>query len=183
MKYSYFLLFFIVFCYSCETTKQYLYATEADYPAVRKANPRAIITIDPRELWPGRVDSLWNAQVDVVEKYRNSPLWDWRDDPPAATGSSSSSSSSSGSSSSSSSGVSSDCTCKGIPLYGNVEVVNAGATFKVRIENSGFANLEVRTTIGSPSRCGEWRFVQGGADFTIEYVIGFEDFTIRFLNY
>jgi hypothetical protein len=73
------------------------------------------------------------------------------------------------------------CTCKGIPLYGRVKVVQSmQADFRVQVVSS-FADLLV-TKCTSPLRCGEWEFVEGSADFTIVYVSSFPDFTISFVT-
>jgi|GEM_PF-1378773 len=76
--------------------------------------------------------------------------------------------------------ITKDCKCGSTKLYGDVQVVNSGGWFKVKISNP--ATLDVRRVTGKPSRCGDWRFVHNGADFTIQFVDENEDFTIRFVN-
>jgi len=76
--------------------------------------------------------------------------------------------------------ITKDCKCGSTKLYGDVQVVTSGGWFKVKISNP--ATLDVRRVTGKPSRCGDWRFVYGGADFTIQFVDDNEDFTIRFVN-
>ena len=64
------------------------------------------------------------------------------------------------------------CTCKGIPLYGRVKVVQSmSADFRVEVVSS-FADLLV-TKCTSPFRCGEWEFVSSFPDFTISFVSSF----------
>ncbi len=74
-----------------------------------------------------------------------------------------------------------NCTCNGIPLYGNVEVVNSNADFRVQIVNS-FENLMVEKVNSNALKCGEWIFVNSNADFTIEFVNSNPDFTIRYVE-
>ncbi len=75
-----------------------------------------------------------------------------------------------------------NCTCKGIPLYGKVKVMdNSFADFDVRITN-GFPDLDVEVVKAFPNECGKWEFVEAFADFSVRFVEGFEDFTIRFVE-
>lgn len=74
-----------------------------------------------------------------------------------------------------------NCTFNGIPLYGNVEVVNSNADFRVQIVNS-FENLMVEKVNSNALKCGEWIFVNSNADFTIEFVNSNPDFTIRYVE-
>lgn len=74
-----------------------------------------------------------------------------------------------------------DCTCKGIPLYGKVKVVEDFADFKVEIVSS-FPDLKVKKVSSFPDDCGEWEFVDSFPDFTIQYVESFPDFTIQFVE-
>jgi hypothetical protein len=36
--------------------------------------------------------------------------------------------------------------------------------------------------VGTPSQCGEWRWVNSKEDFSIRFVDKWEDFTIRFVG-
>lgn len=74
-----------------------------------------------------------------------------------------------------------DCTCKEIPLWGNVRVVQANADLKVQIVNS-LQDLSVDTTRLKPSRCGEWRMVTFGEDFTVQFVDALPDISIKFVR-
>lgn len=76
--------------------------------------------------------------------------------------------------------IGSDCTFRGKKLFGTVRAVQAFGMFKVRISQT--PNLRVETVKHNPFRCGEWRMVQAGEDFTIEFVQAGEDFTIEFVN-
>lgn len=73
------------------------------------------------------------------------------------------------------------CSCEGIPLYGNVKVVTSHPTFKVKVVDA-LADMDIRLIDYTPSRCGEWRFVDGCEDFSIQFVEYFEDFSICFVD-
>jgi hypothetical protein len=74
------------------------------------------------------------------------------------------------------------CTCKGKQLYGRVKIVDFNPDFKVKIVES-MEDLKVTVRTGVTSRCGEWTFTDGAADFTIQYVDFNPDFTIKLINY
>lgn len=62
-----------------------------------------------------------------------------------------------------------DCTLKGIPLHGNVQVVDKAADFKVKMVNDA-PDLTIVSS-KNPEKCGEWQFVtSGNHDFTVEFV-------------
>ena len=73
--------------------------------------------------------------------------------------------------------IAEDCAFGGVPLYGNVRIVEHFGDFKVRkVEH--FGDLKVKySPFGTD--CGEWRLVDVGEDFTVEFVIIGEDFTIE----
>ena len=74
-----------------------------------------------------------------------------------------------------------NCTCKEIPLYGKVRVMdNAFADFDVKIVEA-FPDINVQKVEVAASECGQWQFVEYGEDFTIRYVEAFPDFSIRFV--
>jgi hypothetical protein len=77
--------------------------------------------------------------------------------------------------------ITKDCKCKNIPLTGRVRVVKRLATFQVQIVNA-LPDLEVKIVPSLPKDCGEWQFVDGLEDFSIEYVDALPDFTIRFVD-
>lgn len=74
-----------------------------------------------------------------------------------------------------------NCTCKGIPLYGKVKVVESFADFDVRVVEA-FSDLDVQVVTAFPNECGKWEFVDAFPDFTIRYVEAFSDFDIRFVE-
>ncbi|MDR1371822.1 MAG: hypothetical protein LBJ17_01655 [Dysgonamonadaceae bacterium] len=82
-----------------------------------------------------------------------------------------------------------DCKCKGIPLFGKVKVVGAGAKadFLVHITSErASAKLRVKSVSRTPSKCGEWEFVDSSsdADFRVRFVDASRerDFTICFVE-
>ncbi|WP_089412422.1 hypothetical protein [Amphiplicatus metriothermophilus] len=74
-----------------------------------------------------------------------------------------------------------DCTLKGLPLRGDVQVVDSFPDLKVQIVES-FPDLKVKAVESFPDDCGEWRFVDSFPDFKIQYVDSFPDLTIRFVE-
>lgn len=75
------------------------------------------------------------------------------------------------------------CTYDGVPLHGQVEIVEFGADFLVR-EVSVNPDLRVEAVEFAPTSCGQWEFVDFGADFTVEFVqVGLGDFTISFVDF
>ena len=78
--------------------------------------------------------------------------------------------------------VTGDCKCKGIPLKGNVRIVNANEDFKVRIVNTN-EDLIVDTSWGLITKCGQWRIVNANEDFKVRIVNTSEDFKIRIVTF
>ena len=75
-----------------------------------------------------------------------------------------------------------NCTCKEIPLYGKVRVIDYPyADFEVKIVE-GFPDINVQKVEVAASECCQWQFVEYGEDFTIQYVDVFPDFSIRFVT-
>lgn len=74
-----------------------------------------------------------------------------------------------------------ECTYNGIPLWGDVKIVESFADFEVRIDNS-FTDLSVCLINTTPRECGEWRIVNSFEDFSISIVSSFEDFSISIVN-
>lgn len=74
-----------------------------------------------------------------------------------------------------------NCTFNGKPLYGKVQIVDGAANFKVQVTEY-IPDLKVLIVEHFPDDCGEWMVVDGGADFTIQFVDGGADFTIRFVE-
>ena len=77
--------------------------------------------------------------------------------------------------------VSSNCTFKGKPLYGKVQIVNSFPDFKVKRVNS-FEDIKVKQVTSFPTTCGKWQFVNSFPDFKVQFVDSFEDFSIRYVN-
>ena len=66
--------------------------------------------------------------------------------------------------------ITEDCTFNGIPLHGNVQIV----------EN--FADIKVQVVDNFPDDCGQWEFVENFPDFKIQFVDSFPDIKIRFVE-
>ncbi len=79
--------------------------------------------------------------------------------------------------------VESDCTYKGIKLYGRVRVVDTfnRADLKVRFVKS-YADIRVRLVDSFANSCGRWRYVDSFEDFTIIIVDSFEDVRVKIVN-
>lgn len=77
--------------------------------------------------------------------------------------------------------VSSNCTYKGVPLYGKVKVVSSFEDFKVK-KVSSFEDLKVKEVSSFPDRCGRWKYVDSFEDFKIKFVDSFEDFSIKYVD-
>jgi hypothetical protein len=74
-----------------------------------------------------------------------------------------------------------DCTCNGVPLYGNVKIVESFADFDVKVVTS-FEDLDVKVVESFPDECGKWKFVTSFPDFTVRFVESFPDFTIKYVT-
>jgi|TARA_R100000455_G_C6246932_1_gene104438 hypothetical protein len=77
--------------------------------------------------------------------------------------------------------VSEACTFNGIPLYGEVEIVESFADIQVQVVDS-FPDLRVKTVESFADSCGEWEFVDSFPDFTVEFVSSFGDIKIEFVE-
>lgn len=77
--------------------------------------------------------------------------------------------------------VGKDCTFKGVPLKGKVQVVDSFPDFKVQVVSS-FPDLKVKTVEHFPDDCGEWQFVDSFPDFKIKFVNSFPDFKIKMVD-
>jgi hypothetical protein len=74
-----------------------------------------------------------------------------------------------------------NCHYQGIPLWGEVEVVDSFPDIKVKIVGS-FAELEVEIVESFPEACGQWQWVDSFPDFTIQFVESFPDLTIKYVD-
>ena len=79
------------------------------------------------------------------------------------------------------SAVDSQCTAKGIKLYGKVHVVDALADITVQ-RVSALADLKVKAVDAFPYNCGEWEWVDSLPDFTVQFVDALPDITIEFVD-
>ena len=70
--------------------------------------------------------------------------------------------------------VTDDCTWNGIPLHGDVQIVESFPDIKVKVVDS-FPDLNVQIVDNFADDCGEWEFVDSFPDFTIQYVDSFPD--------
>jgi hypothetical protein len=78
------------------------------------------------------------------------------------------------------------CTYKGIPLKGDVKIVEYGADFTVRfVQYSSLADIVVETAvaISNSDPCCTWKFVTSGADFTIKIVNSAPDLNVYVNDY
>lgn len=77
--------------------------------------------------------------------------------------------------------ISSQCTLKGFPLYGKIQVVDSFPDIKVQIVES-FPDLKVKIVESFPDDCGEWKFVESFLDVKIQFVNSFPDIKIKFVE-
>ncbi len=70
------------------------------------------------------------------------------------------------------------CSFQGIPLYGDVKIVNHFPDIKIR-EVNHFPDLNVEIVTSFPNRCGKWKWVEHFPDFTVKYVNHFPDIDIK----
>lgn len=74
--------------------------------------------------------------------------------------------------------IDSDCTYKGIKLYGKVKIVTSFPDITVQKVNA-FEELKVQLVDVFPDVCGKWQIVDNFPDFTVQFVDAFPDITIR----
>lgn len=77
--------------------------------------------------------------------------------------------------------VGADCTYKGIPLKGRVQVVTAFGDIKVKVVDH-FPDLKVQSVKSFPTNCGQWQFVKSFPDIKVEFVKVNPDFTIKLVD-
>ncbi|MGI6717730.1 MAG: hypothetical protein ACOX4D_01025 [Bacteroidales bacterium] len=73
------------------------------------------------------------------------------------------------------------CTYKGIPLKGDVKIVESNADFRVRfVRYSSSADIVVETasSVVNSDPCCTWKFVSSNADFTIKIVNSAPDLNV-----
>jgi hypothetical protein len=73
------------------------------------------------------------------------------------------------------------CTFNGLPLYGDIQVVESFPDIKVQVVDS-FPDLKVKAVDSFPDDCGEWKFVDSFPDLKIQYVESFPDLKIQMVE-
>jgi hypothetical protein len=73
------------------------------------------------------------------------------------------------------------CTFNGLPLYGDVQVVESFPDIKVQVVES-FPDLSVEVVTSFPDDCGQWKFVESFPDVKIQYVESFPDIKIKMVT-
>ncbi|MBW4519531.1 MAG: hypothetical protein KME16_07500 [Scytolyngbya sp. HA4215-MV1] len=73
------------------------------------------------------------------------------------------------------------CAYQGIPLYGNVQVVDSFPDIKVQ-QVSSFPDLKVQVVDTFPDRCGLWHYTNSFPDFKVQFVKSFPDIKIQFVQ-
>ncbi|MHA7872589.1 MAG: hypothetical protein ACX939_09595 [Hyphococcus sp.] len=73
------------------------------------------------------------------------------------------------------------CSYEGVPLFGDVEIVDSFPDIKVQIVDS-FPDLRVELVDSFPDACGQWRLVESFPDLKIQYVDSFPDLKIEFVT-
>lgn len=77
--------------------------------------------------------------------------------------------------------ASSNCTLNGKPLYGFIQIVDTGED--VKIQNVTTApDLKIEVVKSGPSRCGQWLFVNTGANLKVRFVNTGADLHIQFVT-
>lgn len=77
--------------------------------------------------------------------------------------------------------VSSDCTFKGKKLFGNVQIVDIGEDVTIQNVNTN-EDLKIEVVKTGAFRCGQWLFVNTGADLKVKFVHTNADIHIQFVN-
>lgn len=70
------------------------------------------------------------------------------------------------------------CSFQGIPLYGDVKIVENFPDIKIK-EVNHFPDLKVEIVTSFPDSCGKWKWVEHFPDFTVKYVDHFPDLEIK----
>lgn len=73
------------------------------------------------------------------------------------------------------------CAYHGIPLRGNVKIVDVFPDVKVKVVDM-FADIRVKKVSVFADGCGEWKIVDTFPDFTIQFVDMFPDVTIKWVD-
>ncbi|MDX2211865.1 MAG: hypothetical protein SFY66_01130 [Oculatellaceae cyanobacterium bins.114] len=75
----------------------------------------------------------------------------------------------------------STCAYNGIPLYGDVQIVDSFPDLKVQIVSS-FPDLKVQVVESFPDRCGLWHYTDSFPDFKVQFVESFPDIQIQLVE-
>jgi hypothetical protein len=78
--------------------------------------------------------------------------------------------------------ISSDCTFKGIKLYGEFRVVDSFPDIRVQVVNNS-PDLRVKKINITPNRCGEWKIVNYFSAKSIQFVDSFPDIRIEYSEF
>lgn len=73
------------------------------------------------------------------------------------------------------------CHYNGIPMWGNVKIVDRFADVTVKVVDR-FPDLRVKEVDRFPDECGEWKVVDRFPDFTIRFVERFPDITVELVD-
>jgi hypothetical protein len=65
--------------------------------------------------------------------------------------------------------VQSDCTNKGKKLFGLVQIVDTGEDLTIQNVPTG-EDLRIEVVRTNPARCGQWLFVNTGANLKVQFV-------------
>ena len=77
--------------------------------------------------------------------------------------------------------VSADCTLKGKKLYGNIQIVDIGEDVTIENATTG-EDLKIEVVKTGAFRCGQWLFVNTGADLKVKFVHTNADIHIQFVT-
>lgn len=74
-----------------------------------------------------------------------------------------------------------NCTFKGKPLYGKVQIVDVFPDITVQVVDV-FPDLKVQKVDVFPDACGKWQKVDVFPDFTIKFVDVFPDVKVQYVD-
>jgi hypothetical protein len=73
------------------------------------------------------------------------------------------------------------CSYQGIPLYGDVQIVDSFPDIQVQVVNA-FPDLKVKIVESFPDSCGLWHYTDSFPDFKIQFVDSFPDIQVQFVE-
>jgi hypothetical protein len=77
--------------------------------------------------------------------------------------------------------VNSDCSVNGKKLFGYIQIVDTGEDITVQNVTTG-EDLKVEVVRTGPSNCGQWLFINTGANLKIKFVTTGADLHIQFVT-